>query len=550
MEKKSLIFGICIGILCISILVAGGSFIFLNVREDKMNKDYWEELTQNEDKKDKDGEKEEPETEIILSENTDSMIQEAIALAMAEADADMVKALSLFEEAAALGNSDAQFFAGEMYLQGIGADVDTQRAATYFQQAFEQGNRNAFSIYAKFCFLGTGGVPQDYEKAAAIFSVIADTDAEAAYMLGVMSTFGMGVPANFKKAITYLEQAEASGYTQAAMFRTKLDNWPLEAQTGEATLHTEEIKVVQIEYTEELGNQVEEYASVLKQSEQYDAFIQEQAALANMDIGTATTIALYGKDNWLYLQNPNDGDSLHDYIGDNAYSEEEMATIAKHLTEQKKAIEEKGSEFVLLIIPNKEVIYTENMPTYIERVSEITKTDKLVEYLKANTDITVVYAKDAYKKYKDEYLLYYKTDTHCNMQGSFVALAELLNTRYNRQISIKDTHFDIHMNNYCGDIAVMIGRADRYSKESVYFLPQTSVQEADKVDESLMLIGDSFSEFLNTQAGYYYKNGVNHVMIMNYSYNFYLATEASLRGDTIPDVVVWECVERYIDRLK
>lgn len=551
MKKKPLIMGICIlGLLLLTII---GVVICFNIAEDKKNTDYWEELVGDDDK-DKDGEdeKDEPETEVVQSENTeaDVLLQEALLLALAETDADPVAALALFEQAAELGNTDALYFAGEMYLQGIGADRDTKKAASYFQQAFEKGNKNAFGIYAKFCFLGDGGIYQDYEKAAAIFSLIADEDAEAAYMLGVMHTFGMGVPANFEKAVAYLEQAEEAGYAQAANFRSKLDNWPLDAQVGEAALQTEGIQIVQIQYEESLQKQITEYVAVLRQSEQYDNFIQEQTALANMDVGTSTTVALYGKDNWIYLQNPNDGDSLHDYIGDNAYTEEEMATIAQHLLEQKTAIEEKGSEFVLLIIPNKEVIYPENMPTYIERVSEVTKTDKLVEYLRANTDITIAYAKDSYNKYKDDYLLYYKTDTHCNMQGSFVALAEFLNVRYNKQIGMEGTHFDVHMNNYCGDIAVMLGRADRYSRETVYFLPETSVPAEDKVDESLLLIGDSFSEFLNTQAGYYFNGGVNHLMVMNYSYDFYLATENALKGDTVPDVVVWECVERYIDRLK
>lgn len=550
MKKKPLIIGICV--LGILFLITVGVVVCVNILENKKNTDYWEELVgDKDDGKDDEDEKEEPKTEVVQSENTeaDALLQEALELAMAE-EADAAAALSLFEQAAELGNADALYFSGELYLQGIGTDRNTKKAASYFQQAYEKGNKNAFGIYAKFCFLGDGGIYQDYEKAAAIFSLLADEDAEAAYMLGVMHTFGMGVPANLEKAIAYLKQAEEAGYTQAADFCAKLANLSLPVQAGEASLQTEGIQIVQMQYEEDLQEQVAEYVSVLRQSEQYDAFIQEQTALANMDVGTATTVALFGKDNWLFLQNPNDGESLHDYIGDNAYTEEEMAAIAKHLTEQKTAIEEKGSEFVLLIIPNKEVIYPENMPSYIERVSEVTKTDKLVEYLRANTDITIAYAKDSYNKYKNDYLLYYKTDTHCNMQGSFVALAELLNTRYNRQIGMEGTHFDIHMNNHCGDIAVMLGREDRYSRETVYFLPKTSVPESDRVEESLLLIGDSFSEFLNTQAGYYFNGGVNHVMIMNHSYNFYLATESALQGDTVPDVVVWECVERYIDRLK
>lgn len=550
MKKKPLIIGICV--LGILFLLTVGVVVCVNILENKKNTDYWEELVgDKDDGKDDEDEKEEPKTEVVQSENTeaDALLQEALELAMAE-EADAAAALALFEQAAELGNADALYFSGELYLQGIGTDRNTKKAASYFRQAYEKGNKNAFGIYAKFCFLGDGGIYQDYEKAAAIFSLLADEDAEAAYMLGVMHTFGMGVPADLEKAAAYLKDAEEAGYAQAADFSARLANLSLPVQAGEASLQTEGIQIVQMQYEEDLQEQVAEYVSVLRQSEQYDAFLQEQTALANMDVGTAVTVALFGKDNWLFLQNPNDGESLHDYIGDNAYTEEEMAAIAKHLTEQKTAIEEKGSEFVLLIIPNKEVIYPENMPSYIERVSEVTKTDKLVEYLRANTDITIAYAKDSYNKYKNDYLLYYKTDTHCNMQGSFVALAELLNTRYDRQIGMEGTHFDIHMNNHCGDIAVMLGREDRYSRETVYFLPQTSVPESDRVEESLLLIGDSFSEFLNTQAGYYFNGGVNHVMIMNHSYNFYLATESALKGDTVPDVVVWECVERYIDRLK
>ena len=549
MKKKTLIIGICV--LCSVLLIAIGIVVCIKLVEVKKNNDYWEEVTGTDDKDEDDGE-DKTESEDIRPEDMDEyeLLEEALALVMTETDADSTTALSFFEQAAELGNADALYFCGEMYLQGIGTDKDTKKAAAYFQQAFEKGNKHAFDIYAKFCFLGDANIYQDYEKSAAIFSLIAEENSEAAYMLGVMHTFGMGVPADFKKAITYLEQAEAAGYSQAADFRTKLDGLKVEAQGGEAPLQTEGINVVQVQYEEALQEQIAEYVSVLKESEQYDAFIKEQDALMNMDIGTSVKIAIFGKDNWIYLQNPNDGDSLHDYIGDNAYTEEEMASIAGHLMEQKAAIEKRGSEFVLLIIPNKEIIYPENMPAYIERVSEVTKTDKLVEYLRKNTDITIAYAKDSYNQYKNDYLLYYKTDTHCNMQGSFIALAEFLNVKYDKQIGMDGMRFDIHMNNHCGDIAVMLGREDRYSRETVYFLPESSVPETDKVEDSLLLIGDSFSEFLNTQAGYYFKGGVEHQMVMNHSYNFYLATENALINETIPDVVVWECVERYIDRLK
>ena len=121
MKKKTLIIGICI--LGISLVILIGLIIGLKIVKDKNNAEYWNELTQKEDeeKEDKDEEEDEPETEVIQSENTeaDALLQEALDLAMAEEDADPAAALVLLEQAAELGNADALYFSGEMYLQGI-----------------------------------------------------------------------------------------------------------------------------------------------------------------------------------------------------------------------------------------------------------------------------------------------------------------------------------------------------------------------------------------------------------------------------------------------
>ncbi len=477
-------------------------------------------------------------------------LYEALTLALGKTqEQDYEKAFSLFEEAAALGNADAQYFAAEMYFQGLGVQQDTAKAAEYFSLAFQNGCLKAYDIYGKMLFLGEAGVSQDYEKAAAVLYTIAESNPQAAGTLGAMYTFGMGVPVNFDTANAFFTQAIKGGFEAAKVFQANIQD---KLSGAEAKAAINKCSFADIRYSDkytDLNELIAEYAGVLKETNHYDAFVQELTALQTMDINMATIITIFGKENWLFQQNPNDGNSYHDYIGDNAYTEEELASIAKHLQEQKELIEEAGSQFVLMILPNKEVVYSEYMPTYIERVSEVTRTDKLVDYLRKNTDITIIYMKDSYMANKEKYQLYYKTDTHCNMQGSFLAVAELINAGYNKEISLADTHFDIHMDNYCGDLGVMLGRQDRYATDSVYFMPETSALDEDKVEDSLLLIGDSFSEFINTQANYYFKGGVQHAMIMNHNYDFYQATKELLTEDA-PDVVVWECVERYIDRLK
>ena len=150
---------------------------------------------------------------------------------------------------------------------------------------------------------------------------------------------------------------------------------------------------------------------------------------------------------------------------------------------------------------------------------------------------------------KDICQLYYTTDTHCNMLGCFLGLAELLKQEYGKTPILDVNNFDIHTTKYAGDIGVMIGREDRYAVDTVYFLPSHKVIEEDKVDASMILIGDSFSDFLKMESSYYFKNGVSHYMIMDYGYDYKKAYESAL-SSTDADIVVWECAERNLERLK
>lgn len=549
MKKKTLTVILITVLVLLLVTVISLTFVLhLNENDTEDKTDIFQDI-----EKDEEQTKEEMSTIVVESEDEEInlVLEEALLYALGkDREQDTVKALTLLEDIAE-ENMDAQFMVGEMYLQGIGTDKDIEKAAKYIQKAVLNGNIRAYEIYAKMCFLGEGVILQDYEKAAEVFAMIEEKNGQAAGTLGMMYALGMGVPMDFDVANQYLEKAVGLGYTKAGEFQTLIQERVTDADKEVPEISQSGLKKGEVIYKDfvALTDMVQEYSSQLLETENYERFETEIDEILGMDVNLTTFIAIFGKENWLFLQNPNDGDSYHDYIGDNAYTEEEMASIAAHLQKQKEQVEETGAEFVLLLIPNKEIIYAEKMPTYIQRVSEETKTDKLVSYLKKNTDLSIIYMKDQYNAYKDTYQLYYKTDTHCNMQGSFLAIADLLNSRYDKQITLENTLFEEHMHNYCGDLSVLIGRQDRYNIDTVYFLPQSSVSEEQKVDDSLMLIGDSFSEFLNKQALYYFKGGVNHVMIMNHNYDFYQATKDNLQKRKV-DLVVWECAERYIDRLK
>jgi hypothetical protein len=545
-KKQIIVFGIllavCIVIFAVIVLKPTGN----NVSDNEVEN---EETTQT---LETEAEIEKP-TEIVVSEGgqVDEKLYEALNIIMEDKSEEYDTAISNLVELSENGNIDAQYILGEIYFQGIGTDADIDKAAEYFKLAYDNGNENVFEIYGKLAFIGDG-ISQDYEEAYSTFRLIDEPGADINCALGMMYAYGMGVRIDYDISSSYLDEAIASGSTTAQTVKDSISGLKNNTRSSEVATVVATKVISKTDYStsdiEGLDKLVESVSQKLNESETYTAFSDELEAMSKVNPLVVSSTAIFGKDNWLFFQNEEDGDSYHDYVGDNEFSQSELEAIKDNLEKQEKKANDAGSQFVLLIYPNKEIIYSEKMPSYIKRESETTRTDKLVEYLRENTDLQIIYPKEEYLVLKDEYQLYYATDTHCNMVGTFISLKELLNNIYEKNVTLDIDKFAIHSTEYSGDIGVLIGRDDRYSFDTVYFLGEKAASDEDKVDCSMSLIGDSFSEFLNIEAGYYFKNGVNHYMVNEYSYDYNAAMDAALsKGDS--DIIVWECAERCVDRL-
>ena len=136
-----------------------------------------------------------------------------------------------------------------------------------------------------------------------------------------------------------------------------------------------------------------------------------------------------GKDGWLFYSNREDGDPIGCYKGTLLFSQEELEKIASNLMHSKKKLKSKGIEFVLFIPPNKERVYPDKMPDYFGEPAVQNRVAQLVEYLRDNTDLTVVYPFDKLKEARSEtpqYDIYWQTDTHWNELGAYIGACELL----------------------------------------------------------------------------------------------------------------------------
>ncbi|MDE6620766.1 MAG: hypothetical protein K2K74_09835 [Lachnospiraceae bacterium] len=251
-----------------------------------------------------------------------------------------------------------------------------------------------------------------------------------------------------------------------------------------------------------------------------------------------STQTLKGKNNMFFYKTENDGHPIWDYMGINHFSEEEMAAIAANLMATREHLEAKGIEFYTMCIPNKEIIYEENMPDTIARVNKVSRGEQLADYMLEHTDLVFVYPKDALMANKDKIQLYYSTDSHSNMVGSFVNMQEFFRIVYGTHAEIDSVKFRTDVTDYAGDLVVMAGLDEKYSIDTVYAFEPDSADKAQYHDQVLLFVGDSFGGFLSQVCKGYYRE-VYWEDARDFQY--------SMLDRYNPDVVIWERAERYCE---
>lgn len=248
---------------------------------------------------------------------------------------------------------------------------------------------------------------------------------------------------------------------------------------------------------------------------------------------------LKGKDKWLFYKNESDGVNIPEYQGTVRFSKSTMKKIASNLKAMRKAVKKRNMRFAVMITPAKEIIYPEYMPDNIKRKTTVTRADQLVKYLRENTSLTVVYPKEDMMAAKENHQVFYKTDTHWNTKGKFVAVQEL---RYQlcdvEKTSIDDVKFRISKRHFAGDLATLLGQKSNYSVDTCYKL-KTKVKKSEGTKENIFFFGDSFGSDISELVDMYWKK-----VSFSHIWQFHMS---NISSNT--DIVVWECAERYIDRL-
>lgn len=263
---------------------------------------------------------------------------------------------------------------------------------------------------------------------------------------------------------------------------------------------------------------------------------------------------IIGKQNWLFYSQ-----EIPDFKGNNLFSTDELIIIKDHLEEQKKWLEARGIEYIFMVAPNKSSIYGDYLPTYIKEKQQYKRIDQVVDFLKKQTDIKVIDPRKELLSNKYRGNLYYKTDTHWNDLGAFVAYQELMQeirkSFPNIHVS-KLGDYSIEKNIYRGkDLAVMMYLPELQENGVKLVRPNISYDllKSDKKNVSLYInkdttlpsavfLRDSFTFAMEPYLG----NSFSKVVYDDYL-DFDFNTELIINEK--PDIVVFEIVERYLDKI-
>ena len=262
-----------------------------------------------------------------------------------------------------------------------------------------------------------------------------------------------------------------------------------------------------------------------------------------------------GKDGWLFYCYSSDGDPIACYQGANLLTEEELKSLADNCVRQRDYLRDRGIEFVIFIAPNKERIYPEYMPDKYGPPAENSRVQQIVDYLRENTDLRVVYPYDELMEAKAslDVDIYYKTDTHWNYIGGYVGSRALL-----RELGIEMpelSQLTIAEDGYkTGDLARTVGmgsllKSTNYSVSGYDDHGAESQGEFDDVYWYKAEGADPRKLYMNRDS--FFVSMLPFVQSQfNESYTKYHATYLYDDFDAQqPDIFVYECVERYADSL-
>ncbi len=274
---------------------------------------------------------------------------------------------------------------------------------------------------------------------------------------------------------------------------------------------------------------------------------------------------LIGKDGWYFS---NFQKVVDDYRAVRPFTSIEINSIVNQLLDAKNELNERGIKYYLLVVPNKHTIYNDKLPEYVRKIGEKSRFEQLVPAFES-ADLNFVDIRKEMLKAKSEKDLYFKTDSHWNLHGSYIGykkLFDVISRDFPQIIPNRLDQFNVSQRNKKGgDIVAMMGKENEIqdvfieyrSKNKVnvkeaplgeYALPQpkifhpeisVSAFESNSSSLTAVIFKDSYAGYMQQFINPHFKR-TTYV----WGHDYYLNKE--IINYERPDIVIQVIVERYL----
>lgn len=134
------------------------------------------------------------------------------------------------------------------------------------------------------------------------------------------------------------------------------------------------------------------------------------------------TEMIIGKDEWLFeaVDSSCGYERLLDYVGGCPLSEEELSRIESVMIQRAAAYQEKGINYLMVVIPDSITVCSDKVPSYLGRQSENTRLGCLARYLSAQAAYSFVNPTRMMIDQRGEIPMYNNTENSINAYGAYL----------------------------------------------------------------------------------------------------------------------------------
>jgi alginate O-acetyltransferase complex protein AlgJ len=226
------------------------------------------------------------------------------------------------------------------------------------------------------------------------------------------------------------------------------------------------------------------------------------------------TDVIVGRDDWLFYT---DGEMVDHYRGVRQFAPQELTDWQTLLEHRRDWLAQRGIKYIFFVAPDKQSIYSEQLPAWLTKVRPDTKLDQFLAFMRAHSTVDVLDLRPALRDARRIAPTYYKTDTHWNLFGGFVACQEIVKNLSLQQPGLEPLSLDsFEQENKLtrgGDLANLLGLdVNEISEDNAILLaPKANLPPLEKganftknskARGSVIVFHDSFGAAMEPFLGY------------------------------------------------